>query len=145
VLGSLGRPIAFINFKVFILKGVNVSKTDDNEIKYVGITNPSMVQLSIRKVSKLYTHYAQIILDLKKLRDMRRETKKRYINKVKDLSKMFDELMKLVPQLTDKELGIKKAEIAKRKVEVVQDTRSISSFDDLRFEFERLKRELEKI
>ena len=121
-----------------------MAKEKPSEVKYIGIRNPSMVQLTMRKISKLYTKYAQMVLDIKKLRDSRRKKKAEYIEKVKVLNKEFEGLVGMVPRVQIQKIAPPPKPKAV-ETEIEHGARAVSSFDDLRFEFERLRKELEKI
>ena len=125
-----------------------MAKGKEPEVRYISMPNPSLVQLNMRKMSQLYTRYAQLVLDLKKLRDDRKTMKKEVVQKISRLTSEFEELVRQVPRLKDKKLHIQPQKAKQEDAEergVETEIIATTSFGSLKSEFERLRKELEKI
>ena len=116
-------------------------KKEVEKIEYVGIHNPAMLQLNMRKMSKIYTDYARLILEIKELRDKKQKKKETLRKKLKEVREEFEKLVKMLPELPREKI----IEKEKRLKDIEAPYKAVSTFDELRAEFERLRRELEKI
>ena len=120
-----------------------MTKTEEKTESFVRLENANLVKLSIKRLSKLFTRYGNLIIDIKKLRDHKEELKKEVIDKLVDVEKEYLDLIEALPK-SDKIKIMKKPRKKKEDLDVEIET-NLESFAALREEFERIKRELEGI
>ena len=117
----------------------NNNKTES----FVRLENANLVRLSIKQLSKWFTKYGNLVIDIKKLRDQKKELKKQILERIKELEKEYHNLVEVLPK-SDAVAKIKKHRKRAPRVDVEVET-SLESFAALREEFEKIKRELEEI
>jgi len=110
------------------------------EDSFVRIENANLVKINLRSLAKNFAKYTQLMLEIKKLSDAKKQKRKEIAEKVKEIEKKLNTLIPMLPKVSEK----LKKEI-KPKERAVEISGELESFEDLRAEFERLKRQLEEI
>lgn len=125
-----------------------MNKTDSNdeaEVSFVKIENANMIRLVIKQISKLYTQYAKIILEIKSLKDQKRDRRKALIEKLDEIGQEYKDLVKLLPKKEQEKHipSVKKIKYPKERIPDVEF--GSDAFSTLRKEFELIRDELERI
>jgi hypothetical protein len=117
---------------------------------FVRVENANLTRLSLRKMSLLYTDYADLIIRVGELHKQKQELKKKIWKDVSEIKEGFKRLYEALPKEVPREV----AKIAKRietvveiepKEEEFEARTDVETFEALKNEFQRIRHQLEKI
>lgn len=110
---------------------------------YVKIDNANMIKLSLKQLAKLYTEYAHLILQIKKMSDRKKDMRNELFAKLKDVETKYSTFIKELPEFPDVEIKKPNYPVQKDKSVIVEGLQD--PFEELKNEFESLRNELENI
>ena len=114
------------------------------DVSYVKIENSNMIKLSLKQLANLYTDYAHLILDIKKVNDKKAQARKELFAKVKDLETRYNALMKELPKIPQGP-KIQRPEYPTETKPSHLTAGNEDPFEELRDEFASIRNELEKL
>jgi len=117
----------------------------EERASYVRMDNATLVKMNFAKLAKDFSKYSQLMIDIKKLNDNKRGKRKEYIEKLKVIEHNFNELVKMLPKVKEKEHIIKEIERHEPRPKVEDVESEVGTFAELRDEFERLRSQLEDL
>jgi hypothetical protein len=118
---------------------------DESAVSFVRLENANMIKLSLKQLAKLYTKYANKILEIKNIKDQKTELRKELFEQLNKIEDDYKELLKQLPkQPKMPQAKIKKTPYPKEKVPIIE-YETGDTFSNLRREFERIREELERI
>jgi len=124
--------------------------SDNSSASYVRLENANLIKLTIRKLSRLYTDYAKILIELKEMKANKGELSKKIIENIKRIQEQHSLLKHYLPEELPPEAyktKLKRFEVKPevKDYDVELEEVGIESFEDLKKEFEIIRKELESL
>jgi len=124
--------------------------SDNSSASYVRLENANLIKLTIRKLSRLYTDYAKILIELKEMKANKGELSKKIIENIKRIQEQHSLLKRYLPEELPPEAyktKLKRFEVKPevKDYDVELEEVGIESFEDLKKEFEIIRKELESL
>lgn len=122
-------------------------KDKEDKSAYVKIENANLEKLTIRKMSVLYTDYANFIIELDKLRKQKESLKAKIYKDIINIRDGLKTFYYLLPKEAQKETALpsKKLEQLNTKEREFEFETGLESFETLKKEFEHIRNQLEHI
>ena len=115
------------------------------EETYVRIDDANLLKITFTKLAKDFARYSNLMIDIKNLSDEKNKKRKEFLAKLSNIEKEFKHLESILPKTPKEKHVVAPHPKAKVKKEKPKPSNELESFDELRSEFERLRKQLEKI
>jgi len=121
-------------------------ESDEEKSTYIRIDNSNLNKLNIRKMSMLYTDYANLLIEINRLKKEKVKTTANVQNDLENLKENFRKLYDSLPKESGREIAphLRKLEtsVSEKRFEM---STGLESFESLKKEFERIRTQLENI
>jgi uncharacterized coiled-coil protein SlyX len=121
-------------------------ESDEEKSTYVRIDNANLNKLNIRRMSMLYTDYANLLIEINRVKKEKVKTTANVQNDLENLKENFKKLYESLPKESMNEIAphLRKLEtaVAEKRLEM---STGLESFESLKKEFERIRNQLENI